>query len=277
MQSHLPSVDHAPWQYSHSMPEHQWLAASTIATRSMSNELLIPRERPPKSLPQIIASRFQFAIDVLKNTPKIMVLENQTPWCHRYLYKDHMPKSIKDAYTCCSLYMSKNEIYAALIMSLIDDRMRDVLLLPEPNSDLEILTLNHSLILFQIMRLFDGDICSQATEDQTLATLESSAYLLLQRLESWVLQESARKTVLCAFYFIKIFKLLRGKAKCTVTYTLFGEHAFYSRPIYGRLKTCLTSLMFIRKENTSSFIILRFPLLYKMLSLAISICSEKCF
>ncbi|KAE8354850.1 hypothetical protein BDV28DRAFT_67908 [Aspergillus coremiiformis] len=48
--------------------------------------------RSPMPLSAIIASRLQFAIDVLKDVPKMMVLENQNPWCHQQLYKDSMPK-----------------------------------------------------------------------------------------------------------------------------------------------------------------------------------------
>ncbi|KAF4973476.1 hypothetical protein FSARC_245 [Fusarium sarcochroum] len=46
-----------------------------------------------------ILNRLQFAIDEIKKTPKIMVLENQTPWCHPLLYKESMPRSMqgKDA------------------------------------------------------------------------------------------------------------------------------------------------------------------------------------
>ena len=156
-----------------------------------------------------------------------------------------------DAFTCCSLYISKNEINASVVMSLIDDRMRELISLPEPRSVLDILAFTHALILLQIMRLFDGDIRSLATADEILTALESSAITLLQSLfipdqsptdifslsmypigefwESWVLQESARRTVLFAFYFINIFRLLQAKApvQCDRNYSLSGEHAFY--------------------------------------------------
>lgn len=52
----------------------------------------IPRTRSLMPLSEIIATHLQFAIDVLQNAPKMMVVENRTPWCHPQLYKNYMPK-----------------------------------------------------------------------------------------------------------------------------------------------------------------------------------------
>lgn len=137
-------------------------------------------------------------------------------------------------------------------MSLFDDRMRELLSSPEPRSVPEILARTHALILYQIMLLFDGDIRSQATADGILTTLESSAITILRSLfipdhmesidlfslsmdpigefwDLWVLQESARRTVLFTFYFINIFKLLQANApvQCNGKYGLIGDHALY--------------------------------------------------
>jgi hypothetical protein len=42
-----------------------------------------------------ILNRLQWAVDEIKEAPKKMVLENQTPWCHPLLYKDAMPRSMQ--------------------------------------------------------------------------------------------------------------------------------------------------------------------------------------
>ncbi|KAJ5090265.1 hypothetical protein N7532_008949 [Penicillium argentinense] len=210
----------------------------------------IPRARPLRPLSEIVASHLQFAIDNLKNTPKIMVLENQTPWCHQQLYKSYMPKVMQDAYACCSLYMSKNDINAPVIMSLFDARTRELLSMSEPTEPIEILARVHALILYQIMRLFDGDIRSHATADALFATLELSVLTLMSIIpvpnpsgptellppsvegtaifwQIWVLQESARRTILLTFYFIQIYKVLQGKVPVTCDGKLGLEHSWY--------------------------------------------------
>lgn len=66
--------------------------------RSPNLDLATPRTRPLRSLSEIVASRLQFAIDILKDTPRMMVIENQTPWCHAHLYKHNMPKAMQGLY-----------------------------------------------------------------------------------------------------------------------------------------------------------------------------------
>lgn len=146
--------------------------------------------------------------------------------------------------------MSKNAVNAPVIMALFDERTRDLLSYPEPTTLPELLARTHALILYQIMRLFDGDIRSQATAEALFTTLESSVLALLRGLhlpdpseptdllplsmdpitdfwESWVLQESARRTVLLTFYFIQIYKLLQGQAPVQCDGKLGLEHAWY--------------------------------------------------
>ena len=121
-------------------------------------------------------------------------------------------------------------------MSLIDSRIRELLATPEPTTLVEILPRTHALLLYQIMHLFDGDIRSHASAQALFATLESSVISLLGCLqfpdrsspidllplsmepvtefwESWVLHESARRTVLLTFYFIQIYKLFQGNVQ----------------------------------------------------------------
>ena len=42
-----------------------------------------------------IAHRLQYAIDLVKDAPRRMVVDLQTPWCHPDLYRDDMPRSMQ--------------------------------------------------------------------------------------------------------------------------------------------------------------------------------------
>lgn len=42
-----------------------------------------------------ISTRLQYAIGEIVTSPKTMVFENQTPWCHPHLYRDRMPRSMQ--------------------------------------------------------------------------------------------------------------------------------------------------------------------------------------
>ena len=135
-------------------------------------------------------------------------------------------------------------------MSLIDSRIRELLATPEPTTLVEILPRTHALLLYQIMHLFDGDIRSHALAQALFATLESSVISLLGCLqfpdrsspidllplsmepvtefwESWVLHESARRTVLLTFYFIQIYKLFQGNVQLHCDGKLGLNHSWY--------------------------------------------------
>lgn len=84
-------------------PENEWIRSLHLLPGREVNigpsfALVIPRARQPKPLPEIIASHLQFAIDILKDTPRKMVFENQTSWCHPNLYKNHMPRAMQGPY-----------------------------------------------------------------------------------------------------------------------------------------------------------------------------------
>jgi hypothetical protein len=89
------TIDDAHWRYPHYVPQNQSLAAFEDAASMQNYDIVTPRTRSLRPLSAVVASRLQFAIDVLKDTPKMMVLENQTPWCHTQLYKNQMPKAMQ--------------------------------------------------------------------------------------------------------------------------------------------------------------------------------------
>lgn len=57
--------------------------------------LTAPSTQEFGNIPAIVLNRLQWAVDEIKEAPKKMVLENQTPWCHPLLYKDGMPRSMQ--------------------------------------------------------------------------------------------------------------------------------------------------------------------------------------
>ncbi|PLB43976.1 hypothetical protein P170DRAFT_394113 [Aspergillus steynii IBT 23096] len=213
-------------------------------------ESVILRTRSSTPISSVIAQRLQFSIDMLKDAPRMMVLENQTPWCHRQLYKDGMPRSMQDAFSCCAMYMARNEVNAPIILASFKTRIQDLLSSSPPTTPLEALAHTQALILYQIMRLFDGDIQARASAEPLISTLESSALSLLQYVHfpdpfepeaifpgsiepvmefwtSWVFQESARRTVLVTFYFTQIYRLLHDDPNMQCDGRLGLVHSWY--------------------------------------------------
>ncbi|KAF7586223.1 hypothetical protein BBP40_009221 [Aspergillus hancockii] len=208
-----------------------------------------PRSRQPMPLSAIIASRLQFAIDVLKDVPKMMVLENQTPWCHSQLYKDGMPKLMQEAYSSCALHITKNNLNAPVIVSLINANIQNLLASPIPTTPQETLAHTHALLLYQIILFITND--STPSNLSLILHLESSAMILLSCIYfpspttntstalpkdtnathdfwiTWIFQESARRTVLFTFYLTQLYKLIQNELIMTCDGKLGLVHSFY--------------------------------------------------
>lgn len=196
-------------------------------------------KRNPSVTSSIIASRLQYAIDSLRDAPTRMVLEAQTPWCHPHLYKDYMPRSMRDAHACCALYHSKNAANAPTVLRSIESHVDDLLAASEPASPLEALARVQALLLYQVILIFDGDIQLRASAAKTTPALDAAAVALMAQLgvdelyyaktdpvpetlplypltkartfwESWVFTESARRTFMTACMFLQLYRLLSG-------------------------------------------------------------------
>lgn len=146
--------------------------------------------------------------------------------------------------------MSRNETNTPVIMSLLDARTQDLLSTPQPTTLIDLIARAHALLLYQIMRLFAGDVRSHATSNSLFGTLESTVIALCDSLyypdpsesktllptsmdpiielwEWWILQESARRTMLLTFYFIQIYKVLQGDIPVHCDGKLGLSHSWY--------------------------------------------------
>ncbi|KAK0672567.1 hypothetical protein QBC41DRAFT_380540 [Cercophora samala] len=218
------------------------------ATTRIINDLVIPG--PPARLPQTAAvawafkNRLNFALDKIRDAPRQMVCENQTPWSHPCLYEHHMPQSMQDAYSSCALHLSKNALNTEIITRNIESRIATLLSTPLPlSSPVDLLARVQSLLLYQIIRVQDNSYKSFSAVNDTTAALEEAAFALASHIsfeeeeeisdcptsdethrpplqylsmtrqvwETWLFQESARRTFLIVFFFVRMYRLLRGE------------------------------------------------------------------
>lgn len=128
--------------------------------------------------------------------------------------------------------MAKNRINSPIILRSIESRVNDLLSSPPPITPLDCLAYTQALILYQIIRLFDGDIGARASAERTIPSLENSAIALFAHVrfhfstpfslptypvsptktfwQDWILQESMRRTLLFTFYFLQVYRVLAG-------------------------------------------------------------------
>ncbi|KAI1069748.1 hypothetical protein LB507_008324 [Fusarium sp. FIESC RH6] len=195
--------------------------------------LTAPSTKDFAHVPRHILDRLQWAVDEIKRAPEKMVLENQTPWSHPLLYKDGMPRSMQDAHSSCALYMAKNHVNSPIIFRSMESRVNDLLAAPAPVTPLECLAHTQALILYQIIRLYDGDIGARVSAERIIPAIEASAMSLFSFAQfdidtaaislpiypiaptktfwqDWILQESLRRTLLFSFYFVQTYRIMAG-------------------------------------------------------------------
>lgn len=151
--------------------------------------------------------------------------------------------------------MAKNRANAPVILRSIETRVNDLINSPFPTTPLGILARVQSLILYHIIRVFDGDIAARASAERTQSALEDASMSLIlhtdfdcpspsklaaksQQLplyplsptkrfwQEWVFQESARRTLLFTFFFLQAYRVISGQRVEACDGRLNRCHAF---------------------------------------------------
>jgi hypothetical protein len=66
-----------------------------------------------------------------------------------------------DAHAACAMYMAKNDINKQMIFRGIEVRAKELLKPPHSTAPIEVLARVQSLLLYQVIRLYDGDVNPQ--------------------------------------------------------------------------------------------------------------------
>jgi hypothetical protein len=103
-------------------------------------------------------------------------MHNATPFLHRYLYQDYTPKCIMSCFSTSVLYANRTSANTAMMMrtlhgnvrELVDTEARRIVSTPT-----EKLARAQALFLYQIIRLFDGDVALRAQGEKDLPLLQT--------------------------------------------------------------------------------------------------------
>ncbi|KAL1851799.1 hypothetical protein Plec18170_006102 [Paecilomyces lecythidis] len=183
---------------------------------------------------EIYQERIIYSIKRMKAYPNLLVREGHTPFIHKKLYTDTIPPPIQDALGICALYNEKNENNENLVFQTISRKAKHLI---ETNSQpglslVERLSSVQALILFQIIRLFDGDVRQRADAENDGSTLKDWTKQLQLRMESidttpgevtsppssltidswkcWVFSESLRRTVITSHGLSGLYCFLKN-------------------------------------------------------------------
>jgi hypothetical protein len=184
----------------------------------------------------LVVRQLQFALDETRRAIHTMASSMTTPWSHPLLYRDDMPRAMRDAHAGCAMYTTKTRANAPFVLRSLES-FSDDLLASEPAPTLRArLAHTQALILYLVMRLLDGDIRARAAAEKQLDALDASAFALLPHVDwdnlvppavdafiplypavraaaawrAWAIHESARRTFCFALYFLQAYRILAG-------------------------------------------------------------------
>ncbi|KAI1436243.1 hypothetical protein GGR50DRAFT_693428 [Xylaria sp. CBS 124048] len=114
------------------------------------------------------------AMKRVKGCPRDMATRNATAFLHPRLYHDYLPQCSISVFSTCVLYMNRTPENTAMGMRTLCQSARELVI----NGSLRIvlppvekLARVQALFLYQVIRLFDGDVTLRAQAEKDLALL----------------------------------------------------------------------------------------------------------
>ncbi|KAH8816511.1 hypothetical protein F5884DRAFT_226148 [Xylogone sp. PMI_703] len=178
--------------------------------------------------------RVRFGIDLMKKYPKMFCQQARTSFIHKQLYSEHTPIVIQDALSACALYTTKNRQNEAFVFGDISKKANALVNRVVPfHSPLELLASTQALILYQIIRLLDGDIRLRADAEACEHVLNSWSEQLVGKIRplkpraltndssaaaprilslswrDWAFEESVRRTALTSYMLQGIYSFFK--------------------------------------------------------------------
>ncbi|KAI0525854.1 hypothetical protein F5B22DRAFT_256519 [Xylaria bambusicola] len=140
-------------------------------------------EPPPTTLRETEKSLKQY-IESVQSWMRQWVTEGHSPLHHRELYSFHMPRHTQDAYTAMATYMGKTQGNQATVRQILEDRVSQLLqdqvvaasLGTEASNGSGLSIFAHvsrvqSLLCYQLIRLYDGDIRMRGQAETLIPTM----------------------------------------------------------------------------------------------------------
>jgi len=129
--------------------------------------------------------------------------------------------------------MAKNDVNGPVILRAIDAKFHELISSPDPTTPRDRLARVQALLLYHIIRIFDGDVGSRESADKYTSALETAAWAMSTHNDwsapdepdtvptypiattkefwrSWAFRESVRRTFIVTFFFLQIYRILAG-------------------------------------------------------------------
>lgn len=162
--------------------------------------------------------QIDFCVSQLKKWISSFVLYNQTPFIHMLSYQDESPVVYQDVLSICSLYMHETQRNRSMVFRILDLKIASLMQQSTTWVAIEEFLLGlQALLLYQIIRIFDGDIRQRANAERSFAIMDTWTVRLHQNYadaeqrscdephKNWILIESIRRTMMVSVFVRDLF------------------------------------------------------------------------
>lgn len=221
-----------PFDFSSVSPEHSFdsgIIEGIIAQQDVNVLGCFPPANPT------VQSRVEFAAKRLAALPVTFASQAQTVFIHRTLFQRTNLSALQDALSTCALYSLKNPSNRTLVYQNLEHKRNQLVASIDPSniSTISLLTAGQALLLYQIIRFFDGDIrlraqaeadeaifagwiCQLSSRVRQLAPRQLSALdtplvppIIMTSWQRWLVEESSRRTLIVAYMLKGVYDFLR--------------------------------------------------------------------
>lgn len=185
-----------------------------------------------------LQARVEFVAKRLTRIPRKFAQRGHTMFIHQMQFQRSCSPALQDAMSACALYCMKGVANQALVFGNLENKCQQ--LIASTNALLasrtDLLAALQALLLYQMMRLFDGDIRLRAhaeadeavailwasqlsaltfsTEETVLATPGSTDTIIATTgcksdWQSWLVDESIRRTIITTFMLKGVYSFLK--------------------------------------------------------------------
>jgi hypothetical protein len=117
-----------------------------------------------------------YVVSRIKGFTSDAAARNATPFMHRYLYKDTTPSCILECFTANVLYTNRTPTNMAMVMRALQRNVDDLIQSQTALTSVTVtekLARTQALFLYQVIRLFDGDVTLRAQGERDIPLLRT--------------------------------------------------------------------------------------------------------
>jgi hypothetical protein len=227
--------------------------------------------------PELVAiskEQINYCVSQLKSCAVTLPIQNQTPFIHHQSYRVNAPSAYHDLLGVAALYSQKTPENEEVVLDSLRSRSWFLVLSSKLSSwsSEDYLLGVQALLVYQILRLFDGDVRQHADTESHFVYLKAWTLVLQQSVapladsrtlrspyQHWIFHESLRRAILvsellqCVYSAIKtgnftVPSLARMPVSTNGSLWLLSEYDWWGSTM-GQASHLVTYLEFVNKWN----------------------------